>query len=227
MRRKRSVPVRALAALVFAAGLSGCAGPAAPDWQAAARGAIDRSLAAYLKGDGRVAAAELQRARAEIGRTGRADLLARVELMACAARVASLVFDPCEGFERLRADAPAAERAYADYLAGRGSPADAGLLPAQHRALASAGVAAESAAAALRGVDDALARLVAAGVLLQAGRAHPGVLAVAVDTASEQGWRRPLLAWLNAQIEMAEKAGDAQQAERLRRRLRVAEQGVQ
>jgi hypothetical protein len=217
--------VDALAALVVAAGLSGCAGPAAPDWQASAKGAIDRSLAAYLKGDGRVAAAELQRARAEIGRTGRADLLARLELMACAARVASLAFDPCEGFERVRADAPPAERAYADYLAGRVVPADAGLLPPQHRALAAGGVAAESAAAALKGIDDALARLVAAGVLLHAGRAHPNVLSIAVDTASEQGWRRPLLAWLNAQIVLADKAGDAQQAERLRRRLRVAEQG--
>ena len=41
----------------------------------------------------------------------------RAELLRCAVQVASLVFEPCPGFEPLRQDAPAAERAYAAYLA--------------------------------------------------------------------------------------------------------------
>ena len=39
------------------------------------------------------------------------------------ARVASLVFEPCTGFEALRADAGPEERAYAEYLDGRGTRA--------------------------------------------------------------------------------------------------------
>jgi hypothetical protein len=49
-------------------------------------------------------------------------------------------------------------------------------------------------------------------------------MATAVDTASAQGWRRPLLAWLNVQLQRAEKAGDAQEADRLRRRLALVQE---
>ena len=45
-------------------------------------------------------------------------------------------------------------------------------------------------------IQDPLSQLVAAGVLFRSGRATPGVIATAVNTASERGWRRPLLAWL-------------------------------
>jgi hypothetical protein len=205
--------------LVFAAALlAACAsGPPPPDWQTDAKGALDAAVAAYLRGETRAADAEFARARGAVARTGRADLAARVELARCAAQVASVVFDPCSGFERLRADAPAAERAYADYLAGRLRPQDAGLLPPQHRAVAAAD--ADAAVAALRGIDDPLARLVAAGVLFQSGRARPAAIAVAAETASAQGWRRPLAAWLNVQLALAERAGDAAEVQRLRRRL--------
>jgi hypothetical protein len=207
------------AAWALVGALAGCAGgPPPPDWQLNARSALDQSTAAYLRGDSRVAQQDFERARAEIARTGRADLLARAELMRCAAHVASLEFGPCDGFERLRADAPAAEQAYADYLAGGLPPARADLLtPAQRAVAAAAGDAA--AAQALQQIDDPVSRLVAAGVLLQAGRTPPAAIALAVDTASAQGWRRPLLAWLGVQLQRAEQAGDDETAARLRRRI--------
>jgi hypothetical protein len=58
--------------------------------------------------------------------------------------------------------------------------------------------------------------------LLRAGRASPPVLAGAVEAASAQGWRRPLLAWLGVQAQRAEQAGDAQEAARLHRRIALA-----
>jgi hypothetical protein len=204
--------------------LAACAGhPPPPDWQMNARQAIDAAVAAYLEGNARVEAAETIRARSEIARSGRLDLLARAELMRCAARVASLVFEPCEGFEPLRADAAAPERAYADYLAGRVQPQDIALLPEPHRALADAKVGDEAAAAVLAGIDDPLSRLIAAGVLFEGGRAHPQTLQIAVDAASAQGWRRPLLAWLKVQLMLAEQAGKGEDAERLRRRIGVVQ----
>lgn len=211
---RRRAPALALATSLL---MAACAsGPPPPDWQLNARSALDHAVAAYLRGDSRVAKVEFDRARAEVARTGRADLLARAELLRCAARVASLEFGPCEGFERLRADTAAPEQAYADYLAGRLPPGQADRLPPAQRAVAAA---TDSAAAAMQGLDDPLARLVAAGVLLQGGRANPAVIASAVDTASAQGWRRPLLAWLGVQLQRAEQAGDAASAERLRRRI--------
>ncbi|MGV8804284.1 MAG: hypothetical protein ACWA6Y_04910 [Polaromonas sp.] len=198
--------------------LAACAsGPVPPDWQLEAQGAMQRSVAAYLEGNSRVEMIELARARSQLSRTGRADLLANAELLHCAARVASLVLEPCAGFEALRLDATPAQRAYADYLRGQASAQDVPLLPEAQRAAASAG------ASALTGMADPLSQLLAAGVLLQTGRASPAVIAQAIDTASRQGWRRPLLAWLGVQLQRAEQGGDAEAAARLRRRMAIAE----
>ena len=210
--------------------LGACASqPAPPDWQVNAQGSMDRSTAAYLEGNARVEVAEFERARGEIARTGRLDLLARIELMRCAGRVASLVVErgrACPAFQPLRADASAAERAYADYLDARLAPQDVSLLPPQHRAVAGA-VANEIDANddfAFQSIDDSLARLVAAGVLFQRGRASPAVISRAIDTASAQGWRRPLLAWLQVQLQRVEAAGASDEAQRIRRRITLVEQ---
>jgi hypothetical protein len=205
--------------LSFAAFLTACSStPPPPDWQMNAKGAMERSVEAYLSGNARVEAAEFARAKSEIARTGRVELMARVELMRCAARVASLVQDECDGFEKLRPDAAVAERAYADYLAGR-VISDASLLPSQHRAIAS-----QSAdASAVQSIADPLSKLVAAGVIFRRGEASPALLATAVETASAQGWRRPLLAWLGVQLVRAEKAAYNAEAERLRRRIALVE----
>lgn len=202
--------------------LAACAGTPAPNWQMNAKTAMERATAGYLEGNVRVETQEFNLARSEISRTGRADLMARVELTRCASRVASLVIEACDGFEKLRADAAAPERAYADYLAGQIKPQDIALLPAQHRAVAVAS-SDVAAASALQGIEDPLARVVAAGVLFRSNRATPPVLTAAVDTASAQGWRRPLLAWLGVQRLRAENAGDAVEAERLRRRIALVE----
>ena len=217
---------RRVAAAITAALLAACAShPPPPDWQGNAKAASERSVAAYLVGDARVDAAEHARARGEVARTGRADLLARVELTRCAAQVASLVFGPCAGFEPLRADAAAGERAYADYLQARVEPADIALLPEAQRAVAAGGPNDAANVAALGTIADPLARLVAAGVLFEAGRADPQVIALAIDTASAQGWRRPLLAWLGVQLKRAEQAGASAEAQRLQRRIDLVQRG--
>ncbi|WP_298208654.1 hypothetical protein [Acidovorax sp.] len=209
------------AAVCSALLLAACSSqPPVPDWQMNAQGSAQKALDAYLSGNTRVEQLEWERARAEVARTGRPDLLARLELMRCAAQVASLVAGPCERFEALRPDAAEPERAYANYLAGRLSPERVPLLPEAQRKVAASGDA-----AALAGIEDPLSRLVAAGVLFQGGRASPAAITAATDTASAQGWRRPLLAWLGLQVQRAEAAGDAEAAAALRRRVAIVEQG--
>jgi len=198
--------------------LSACAsGPKPADWQLNAKGAMDRAVAAYLEGNNRVEAAEMTKARSEISSTGRVDLMARAELLACASRVASLVFESCSGFEKLRQDAPPAERAYADYLAGKLQPQDINLLPKDQQISALA--QSMKAPVAIDSIADRLAKLVAAGTAFQAGQASPMLVQAAVDAASSQGWRRPLLAWLGVQLKLAEKAGDSVEAARIQRRI--------
>ncbi|SDF51799.1 MULTISPECIES: hypothetical protein [unclassified Duganella] len=222
--------------------LAGCGNnPPVPDWQMNAHNGIDRATAAYMEGNTRIEAAEFKRARSALASTGKVDLMIRAELIQCAARVASLVFEDCAGYDKLAQDASPADRAYAAYLAGRlpgvgrsvaaapaastttaaGAPlsaADIGLLPAQHQPVAAA-TSDAAAASAVQAIADPLSRLVASGVLLRAGRATPQILADAVETASAQGWRRPLLAWLGVQAMRAEQAGDTAEAQRIKRRI--------
>ena len=212
-----------LALYAAAAALAACSSaPRVPDWQMNAKQSLDRAQAAYLSGKDPVEKMEFARAREQIAATGKVELIIRIELARCAARVAALSFGECPGFEALRSDAGAADIAYANYLAGRAQPSDAAQLPEPQRAvLAAAGD--EAAAKAVAAIADPLSRLVAAGAMFRANRATPEVLKAAVDTASEQGWKRPLVAWLNVQALRAEKAGDAGEAARLRRRIALVE----
>lgn len=223
---RESVAVtRGVLALAAVAALVACGNrPPAPEWQLNAHGAMARYEQAWLTGADRAADAEFARARGALASTGRGDLVARAELVQCALQVASLVSLPggpggpggvCEGFEALRADAAGPEKAYAAYLSGAVLPAaQAALLPPAHR-----GVAAATGPAGLARIEDPLSRLVAAGVLVRSGRGSPEVLRIAAETASQQGWRRPLLAWLGAQAKLAEQAGRADEAQSLRRRM--------
>jgi hypothetical protein len=182
---------RALAAVV--AVIAGCSsGPPPLDWQSNSFTAMQRFTRNYLAGNSRAAEQEFSSVKEELSATGRLALVARAELVRCAARAASLEFDNCPGFEKLRAGAGAEELAYAEYLAGRG----------QHAAL-----------------DDPLSRLVFLGVQFHSGNANPETISAAIDIASAQGWRRPLLAWLGVQEKRAEAAGDREALERIRRRI--------
>lgn len=200
----------ALLVLGAAALAGGCAGsPPPPDWQSNAHLALKRYENADLAGHTTIAEAEFARARAELASTARPDLVARAELLRCAVQGASLAFDDCPGFKALAADSGPQERAYADYLAGRWQGLDASLLPEQHRSVIGAGAL----------PAEPLARLVAAGAMLRAGRITPAAIAAAVETSSANGWRRPLLAWLGVEEKRAAGAGDNDAAAKIRRRI--------
>jgi hypothetical protein len=178
--------------LFLVALLAGCSsGPVTPAWQENAKFSLDSFQQAYLRGETRVADVEFARAKTELQSTGRADLVARAELIRCAARAASLEFDNCSGFEKLRADAGPEELAYAEYLAGR----------------------------AERAPSDDFSKLVSFGVKLKGEKITPPEIAAAIDISSAQGWRRPLLAWLGVQEKRAEAAGDAAALGAIRRRI--------
>jgi len=185
-------PARFRDSLALTLLLVACGTTQPPQWQSDAAQAMASFQRAYLGGDTERAEVEFRAARKELASTGRADLVARAELVRCAARSASLEFDDCPGFLALKDGAGAEELRYAEYLAGRGRYA---------------------------GSDDPLSRLVAESVRFRTGGIDPAGIARAVEVASAQGWRRPLLAWLGVQLKRAEAAGDSETAERIRRRM--------
>lgn len=173
--------------------IAGCSSAPVPlDWQQNSFDALQEYQRLYLTGDTAGADAAFKSARSELTATGRADLVARAELVRCAAQVASLMFEPCKGFDALRQDAGAEERAYATYLEGRGPHSATG---------------------------GPFSRLVAYGVQMRTASIDPQGIASAVEISSSQGWRRPLLAWLGVQLKRAEQAGDSETAARLKRRM--------
>lgn len=128
---------RGATAATFLVMLAACGStPVPPDWETNAHGALQSAVQAYLAGNTRVADAEMARARAEVSRTGRPALLARAELVMCAARVASLQLDNCPAYQALAADAEPAERAYAAFLYGNAQPMDTALLPVHYQGVA-------------------------------------------------------------------------------------------
>lgn len=233
---------RPLAATTLVLVLTACSsGPRAPDWQVNAHGAAERAVQAELRGPARVAEAEWRRAVAEVASTAQPARLARMELLRCAVQQAALDGKACDEHARRWPTTDASDAAYRRYLAAQPQAADVELLPPAHRPLArwllalpgtafdpTSATGAASAAASnappsslLGVVEDPLSRLVAASVLVRAGDRSSATLNVAIDTASAQGWRQPLHAWLLLALQQARVAGDATAQQLWEARLRA------
>jgi hypothetical protein len=199
--------------------LTACAGgPMPPDWQLQSHAALENFSRQYLEGDTRLAERSFADANAAVASTGRTELAARVKLVRCALGTAALDFGACAAFESVRSDATAEDQAYGDFVSGRLRRQDAARLPPQYRDVATAR---DEAARnkALEQITDPVSRLVAAGALFRLAQLSPQGVASAIDTASAQGYRRPLLAYLNVQAARAESAGDTAALQSIRKRI--------
>lgn len=212
---------KALAAILVIA-MTACGNqPPAPDWALNAEAAAQKASSAYLQGLQRVEALQWQKARDAVASTGQPALAAKLELMRCAAQVASLEWNDCPAYEALAQDSLPAEQAYARYLQARSQAGDIELLPEAQRAVSRQLLGSGAGVVAVAEIKDPLSRLVAAGVLLRGGAAAPALLQQGVDTASEQGWRRPLMAWLLLQLKSEQQSGNREKVAQLERRLKL------
>src|SRR5262249_1487397 len=113
-----ALPARLRNSLALTLLLASCGGTLPPQWQSDAVQAMAAFQRACLTGDSERAEVEFKELRKQLSSTGRAELVARAELVRCAARSASLEFDDCPGFLALKDEAGAENRRYADYLLG-------------------------------------------------------------------------------------------------------------
>ena len=195
----------------------------APEWSLSASDAAQRAMQAQLEGEVRVAALEWRKARSETAKTGQPALMARLALMQCALQVASLDWDACMDYRAYAADAPATEQAYHRYLYGAVLDSDVAWLPVAHQQIGVTLARGQPVTAQQLGnITDARARLVAAAVALRIGAVDLSDAWPVVDAAaSTQGWRRPLMAWMELERRRLEQAGANGQAKVLARRLAV------
>ena len=206
--------------------LSACAGgPLPPEWQSQSHASLEKFKQQYLEGDSRAAERSFAEAQAAVAATGKPELAARAELVRCALGTAALDVDACTQFDSMRGDATVEDQVYGDFVGARGNRPDASRLPEQYRALATAGDEA-ARSRAMQQIEDPVSRLVAAGILFRHAQLSPAGLVTAIDTASAQGYRRPLLAYLNVQAKRAESAGDAAALQAIQKRIDLVYQSL-
>ena len=206
--------------------LGACAaGPLPPEWEARTEASLKRFTRLYFDGNSRQAERAFADAQSAVAATGDPRLAARVELARCAIGTAALEFSACAGYEALQGDATDEDRAYGRMLFGQLQPGDARRLPARYRAFASVRNA-DTQNRAMRGIEDPVSRLVAAGALFRTADLSPGGLAAAVDTASARGFRRPLLAFLTVQAKLANAAGATQERDEIQKRIELVYQSM-
>jgi hypothetical protein len=99
---------------------------------------------------------------------------------------------------------------------------DIGLLPRQHQHLVQAKPPLRRTL--LASIDDPMARLLDASLLVMRQEADAATLDLATETASAQGWRQPLLTYLKLQEKQAVAQGNASEQARLAVRIRLVEE---
>jgi hypothetical protein len=206
--------------------LAACAGGSiAPEWQTQSHASLERFRQQYLEGNSRPAERSFAEAKAAVASTGRPELAARAELVRCALGTAALDVDACLGFESIKSDATTEDQAYGDFVSGQLRERDARGLPSPYRSVATAR---DEAARnkAMQQIEDPVSRLVAAGVLFRLAQLSPEGLTTAIDTASAQGYRRPLLAYLNVQARRAETTGDTAALQSIQKRIDLVYQSL-
>jgi hypothetical protein len=210
------------AALVACLLLAACGGTPAPEWKAASHDLLERYSNHALRGESKLAETYFSQALAATSATGRIDDAARLWLVRCALETALLDFSACPRYTELARLAPRAEdAAYYHFLQGEASQASA--LPKAYTGFVNAGTDSAKVRAALEAMDDPRSRLIAAGVAVRRGVVDEATLTLALDTASEQGWRRPLLTYLKL-LEARLTARDDPRLPALRKRIELASQ---
>ena len=203
----------------------GSGGPPPPDWKTDSADLIERYQKHALLGENILAERYFQQAIRATGGAGRVSDTAQLWLVHCATRRAMLIDDHCDEYARLAGAEPnAANEAYFQFLTLHWDAVDISLLPRQHQNWVSA--PAYVRPAMLASIDDPLARLLDASLLVMRQEADSSTLSLAAATASDQGWRQPLLTYLKLQQTQAAAQGNTAESARLALRIQLVEQSL-
>ena len=205
--------------------LAGCGAKPAPVWIAAGHKQLETFKQDFLIGrEPTITQIHFRKALDEIKKGGDAGLLGKAWLTRMALQVA--VREELEESEYLKteaAEAAPANRNFYRFLKGDVATVDVSLLPEPYRPFwmaFSSGDAAKTAVS-IAAIEDPLSRLIAAGLAVSHRLENDAMLQIAVETASLNGWKRPLIVWLERLQSSCEAAGDAAKASTIRSRIEL------
>jgi hypothetical protein len=186
--------------LMMVALITGCGGRPAPDWTLKSFNRLEDFKKQYLEGNTRMAILNFNRAIDEIKKSGNLDVLARAYLTRMAMEAALLEKVQDESYLEVDAAEPnAVHRNFHAFLTGQMSSVKEQLLPDQYRRLyrqlstaGSAGLAQE-----LRKMEDPFSRIIGAGICAGQGRIDEDLINTGIETASQYGWKKALLVYLD------------------------------
>jgi hypothetical protein len=209
--------------LLLLALATACGSKPVPDWKMGGFNALESYKKNFLEGDERKADLYFELAVREIQKSGDPDLLDRALLTRCALRTAALeTLSPGDcvlaGWKHTKEN-----ESYLVFLREGAGGTDPSLLPQAYRNFAKALEAGKTGPIndAVAGIDDPLSRIIASAVAVKGGRFDDRTLELALEAASREGWKKIVLLYLGRLEDFSRERGDAEQADRFRRRQEI------
>lgn len=194
-----------------------------PDWKADSADLVERYKKHELRGENILADRYFEQAINASGGAGRVAETARLWLIHCAVRRASLAEDACSEYRDLaKIETTDEDRAYYHFVTLNWAEVQPAHLPKHYAALLSG--PSDKRHAQIADISDPLSRLLAVSLVVQRGEGDDALLALATETASYEGWKRPLLVYLKLSEQRASARQDAAALAALQARIRLVEQ---
>jgi hypothetical protein len=170
-----------------------------PVWKEKAYTHLEDYKTSFLTGREESTEPHFVKARREMAAGNDLNILTVAYLTKYSLHTASLEsFDSSEFAKLYRLEPNPADMAYCHFLKGNFSAVDAKVLPSRYAGVLKAASSKDLIAAAreIAAIDDPLSRLIACGVWVRYLPSDEAILKMGIDTASANGWRRPLWAYL-------------------------------
>jgi hypothetical protein len=209
---------------VFILIVAGCGSKQIPAWKNAAYDQLEDFKTNYLIGRDYVAELHFHKAIEEIKKSGDLDLLAIAYLTKYALAVAVLEdFDDGEYLKIDAAHSVPEHQSFRSFLAGELHRVDRKLLPAHYRSVFAAYRSGNSSSVAeeISKMREPLSTLVAAGFLVRQDACEEECLKVAIETASQKGWKKAVLAYLEELWAFYEINNEDEKAEMTRQKIEL------
>jgi hypothetical protein len=193
-----------------------------PDWKDVAFRQLENYRVNFLTGKEDASEPHFDKARQAVSGGNDLNLLARIYLNKYALHTAALEdFDDSE-FVRINKLQPiAANFAYYNFLKGNFTAVEDSLLPSNYSGFIKIARNKDLAKAVqeIPSIDDPLSRLIACGLWVKYLPYDENILQTAINTSADNGWKRPLWAYLTKLQKYYLDRGETAKAESIKERL--------